>query len=70
MAMGRKATGKIDATPEEVAQAIFAAARPPDPTKRKQRGQPSTGQSEVDEVSYMRKSPKPGKEWKDGEQEK
>ena len=28
---------KLDATPEEVAQAIFAAATPPDPSKRKKR---------------------------------
>lgn len=25
---------KIDATPEEVAKAMFAAAKPPDPSKR------------------------------------
>ena len=30
-------SGRINATPEQVAQAIFAAARTPDPTKRKQR---------------------------------
>ena len=28
---------KLDATPEQVAQAIFAGARAPDPTKRKPR---------------------------------
>ena len=58
--MSRKATGKIDATPEQVAQAIFAAARPPDPTKRKPRRR-STGQeqADADEISYMRKGPEP-----------
>ena len=26
---------KLDATPEQVAKAVFAAAKPPDPSKRK-----------------------------------
>ena len=61
--MGRKATGKIDATPEQVAQAIFAAARPPDPTKRKPRRRSSANQEQADaeEISFMRKRPKSGK---------
>ena len=29
---------KLDATPEEVARAIFAATKPPDPSRRKLRG--------------------------------
>lgn len=33
----RRFEDMADVTPEQVAQAIFAAARPPDPTKRKQR---------------------------------
>ena len=55
--------GKIEgATPEQVAQAIFAAAKTPDPTKRKPRGRRrvSHAQDEVeDEISYMKRPPKP-----------
>ena len=29
---------KLDATPEQVARAIFADAKPPDPSKRKSKG--------------------------------
>ena len=58
--MSRKATGKIDATAEQVAQAIFAAARPPDPTKRKpqRRSSADQEQTDADEISYMRKPSK------------
>ena len=35
MPMSKRTHVKIDATPEQVAQAIFAAATPPDPMKRK-----------------------------------
>ncbi len=32
--------GQIDATPEEIARAIFAGARAPDPSRRRQRASP------------------------------
>ena len=38
--MSKRAHVKIDATPEQVAVAMFAAATPPDPTKRKTRRVP------------------------------
>ncbi len=52
--MSRKPIGRIEgATPEQVAQAIFAAATPPDPTKRKPRNKRK--RRVTDEISYMRK---------------
>ena len=33
--MSKREYVKIDATPEQAAQAIFSAVKPPDPTKRK-----------------------------------
>ena len=55
---------KLDATPEQVAQAIFAAVRTPDPTKRKRKGRLGVGQeqADVDEISYMRKPAKKNNE--------
>ena len=56
---------KLDATPEEVAAAIFAAAHSPDPTKRKRKGRLSTGQAQdevEDEIVYMRKPAKKNNE--------
>ena len=54
--MSRKRMGRIDgATPEQIAQAISAAATSPDPTKRKPR--PRRKPREVqDDISYMPKS--------------
>ena len=50
--------GKIEgATSEQVAQAIFAAATPPVPTKRKPRDKRK--RTVIDEISYMKKPPKP-----------
>lgn len=60
--MSRKPMGKIEgATPEQVAQAIFAAATPPDPTKRKQRVRRSPTPSDED-VALMRKPPEAEKD--------
>ena len=57
--MSRKPMGRIEgATPEQVAQAIFAAAAPPDPTKRKPRNKRKPRVDE-DEISYMKRKPKP-----------
>ena len=41
---GRRPTGviKLDATPEEAAQAMFSAVKPPDPTLRKPHQKPPT----------------------------
>ena len=48
---------KINVTPEQLAQAVFASARTPDPTKRKPRKKRKVDVVE-DEISYMRKPPK------------
>ena len=47
---------KINVTPEQLAQAIFAAATPPDPTKRKPRKKRKADEVE-EEISYMKRPP-------------
>ena len=48
---------KINVTPEQLAQAIFASAKTPDPTKRKARKKRKVREVE-DEIVYMKKAPK------------
>ena len=48
---------KINVTPEQLAQAVFASARTPDPTKRKPRKKRKEWRDE-DEVFYMKRPPK------------
>ena len=48
---------KINVTPEQLAQAVFASARTPDPTKRKARKKRKADEVE-EEISYMRRPPK------------